>query len=650
MFLSAADHPHRDAACATLAWLAEAEGRLFECYYDARPTGSHYGGGLPAHGDPNDLRGGTFTGAHHLEQLLLLLQRFDCQVASLGSSLLDPILANAGVTFLTKAGELTTFYAEIFGASDVPLPNTLLVVGRGKAGGTSLVPYAFPEIVGRRVLAMSEGDGSALDTLAAARSVETLWCRSYQPVAHTDLRPEHGSDIAVETGWMADRWESWRRGFLLGDPELAGRWIPTAVRNRWVAIHGDPQSAVVHRLSRPLGTVATVFGRQQDDRDFLELSRLGVSFQLVDPGRPPFPILREAQAPWPAAPAVEEPDDDELRAWARRRVVVSTLLFWTGMARELESLYPLADVLGLTGLRAGLALTTESFAGMWWPPLTLTRAAREIGGLSSQVELLLASAGTGAMIESEAPLDRFAATLRDGVEQLALALGNREAVPRGWWPVMDARLVPAPLRRVEADTTSPFVHIRYQPRQLGSPAASRAGGGSRPSVRGLVRQSPLRHLFEPLRPFSEYRPGAPGHGVLTAVRNAGFEYAFTTSSFSGPPSVVTDVPGLTALTFTAGRWDGWTPFITVHDVADLQHAERRLLKSRRPGWLIGTLDTCLWAFTGPVWQRGGRLYDMCKWMAAGGSSGRLINVTPRTAARYARVLAESARVGRLASS
>jgi hypothetical protein len=133
------------------------------------------------------------------------------------------------------------------------------------------------------------------------------------------------------------------------------------------------------------------------------------------------------------------------------------------------------------------------------------------------------------------------------------------------------------------------------------------------------------------------------------VRDAGFEYAFTTSSFAAPPRAVVDVDGLTALTFTAGRWDGWTPFVTVNDLSDLRRAEHRLLRRGRPGWLIGTLDTCLWAFTGPVWTKGTALFDLCHWMAAGGSTGRLMNVTPRTASRYARLLADSGLVETLSS-
>src|SRR5207253_434050 len=83
------------------------------------------------------------------------------------------------------------------------------------------------------------------------------------------------------------------------------------------------------------------------------------------------------------------------------------------------------------------------------------------------------------------------------------------------------------------------------------------------------------------------------------------------------------------------RWDGWTPFETVNRLSDLRLAERRLLRRGRPGWLVSSLDTCLWAFSGSVWERGGHLREICDWMAAGGASGRLVNVPPRVAARYA---------------
>ena len=203
---------------------------------------------------------------------------------------------------------------------------------------------------------------------------------------------------------------------------------------------------------------------------------------------------------------------------------------------------------------------------------------------------------------------------------------------------MDAPLLPRKIGRVKLQASPPSARLRYRRRSLSAdPGSSPAGG--RQDLRSRIRESPLGNLFEPIRPFDESRPGGPVRSVLEAVRASGFEYALTKSEFGSPPSAITGVDGLTVLNYTAGRWDGWTPFETVNGLSDLVRAERRLLGSKNPGWLLGGIDSCLWTFSGHVLDRGRELREMCRWMAEGGSSGRLINVTPGTAARYARILA-----------
>jgi len=652
LFVASADHPHRDAACATLAWIAAQEGKLFECYYGAQASGGHYGGGHPGHAPVAGLRGGTFTGGHHLEQLYLLLQLFECEAACLGPTLLDGALFESGVALRTRAGNIASFYQEIFATSSAEWPSRLLVVGDGgRPQGVPLGAYAFPEVFHRRLLAIAAGDPGAQSELGKSMDVEHLW----DPASTGDLAElPPGASVAAQTQWMAQRWEREGRGFLLGDPELVGRWAPTALREGWLPVFGLPQTDVIAALGARLAANDVVFGRQQDDRDFQELSRAGVAFQLIDPGRPPFPVVKAAlcQPPLPPpAPAHEaEPADAELRAWAGEGRVLSSPLFWTGMIRELENLYALADVFSLSGVAAGLILTSASFEYMPRPPLTLAYVPRELGGLAPRIEVLLASGGVGAFLESEAPPERFAETLRRSVEQLGQLLGGPERVPHGWWGVMDAALEPRRPPRLTPEPDAPYLRIRYR----GSASASSESGivaedSPRSSLRRRIRESPLGGLFEPLRPFDSYRPGLPGRRVLEAVRDAGFEYAFTKAAFGTKPAVVTGVAGLTTINYTVGRWDGWTPFATINSLADLRQAEGRLLKSRRPGWLVGTLDTCLWAFTGPIWERGPRLRAICDWFAAGGDSGRLINVAPRTVARYARILADSGRTAELPS-
>jgi hypothetical protein len=609
--------------------MAAAEGLLFECYYDSRHSGVHYGGGLPWRVDPADLRGGTFTGGRHLEQFELVLQRFECQAACLGPTVFEDALAANAIPLRAKTADVAEFYCQLFKGTAVKWPETLLVIGKG-GGPLDLAPYACHEIVERRLIAISAGDDDALAKLRPGMQVEYLWgddAASSSSVAELSLA-------------MAARWSGSINTYLLGDPEVAGRWIPTAVRNGWAPVFGIPQAELVSRMSAQLKTVSTVWGRQQDDQDFLELSKAGVAFQLIDPGRPPFPIISEsARPPHATADVLAEPADDELRRWARERRIVTSMVFWTGMVRELECLYALADILTATGLKAGLALTTESFKYVDSTPLALLSVLPELGGMSGQVDTLVASAGSGGMIESAAPPDRFARTLEESVTALAELLGGKDRVPKGWWGVMDAPLLPRKLGRLKVQSSPPTFKLRYR-RRPQSAATDSGFGAGRPDLRSRVRESPLGNLFDPIRPFDESRPGAPVRSILEAVRAAGFEYAVTKSEFGAPPTATTGVDGLSVLNYTAGRWDGWTPFETVNELSDLVRAERRLARSGKPGWLLGSIDSCLWTFSGHVWDRGRELRDICRWMAGGGASGRLVNVTPRTAARYARVLAD----------
>jgi hypothetical protein len=657
LFFTSADHPQRDAACATLAWLAAAEGSLFECYFDSTHSGIHFGGGHPGWYDAADLRGGTVTGGRHIEAFHLLLQHFQCEAVCLGPTLFEGPLRSAGIPIRSRSGQLTRFYREVFESSTVQWPETLLVVGDGgRPQGIRLSPYAFPEIVNRRLLAVGDGEQLPVTGLGAETTLEGLWLpperlKAWREAGHELAEitgPPTGSPVAEQTAWMAERWQETSTGFLLGDPELVGRWTPSAARYGWTPLYGIPQAKVIDKMSGVIAKTSLAHGRQYHDEDFFILSKLGVGFQVIDPGSPPFPVIRESRTCWPKPPIEPlEPSDEDLLRWADEGRVLSTILFWTGMIRELQNLYPLADLLSLTGLHAGLVVTTESFAYMSGPPLTLVAVPRESGGLFPRVELLLTDTGSGVLVAADAPPEKFAATLAKSVEELAGRLGDPTLVPKGWWAHMDAPMTLRRRPRISWFPDRPRLRVRYasRNRELSEPTV---GDGAQESLRNRararVRQSWLARYFAPLRPYESWRPGLPSRSVLEGVRNAGFEYAITKSAFGPVPRAMIDVQGLTVLNQTAGRWDGWSPFHTINALIDLEDAERSLLNRDRPGWLLGALDTCLWTFTGPVWKRGTELGNICSWLAAGGRSGRLINVTPRTVARYSRLLSSTNRV------
>jgi hypothetical protein len=172
----------------------------------------------------------------------------------------------------------------------------------------------------------------------------------------------------------------------------------------------------------------------------------------------------------------------------------------------------------------------------------------------------------------------------------------------------------------------------------GEPAT---GGGRDPraAAGAVVRSLGLARLVDERRPFDGHRPGALDSEVVRAVRAAGLEYMWTKTSFGTSAPVLCDATFL-ALPFTAGNWDGWSPFYTLGRAADLHRAERRLLRAGRPGWLAGTIDSPLFALSGEVWEHGARLHEIARSATAGGRSGRLVNVRPGVVARYARLLHE----------
>jgi hypothetical protein len=432
---------------------------------------------------------------------------------------------------------------------------------------------------------------------------------------------------------------------ILGDPDLVGAQLPKARRLRLLPLYGCPQIDAIARVEPIIRAAADpVFGRQFDDRDFFALARLGRGFQIIDPD-PPFdsafslpPAMPAPQAT--AAPVNLEPSDDQLAAWADERKVLVTLLFWTGMLREIDLLNRLVDLVATTDLHAGLAVTAETVEHATGAALGLLATPVERGGVCGRLNLLLASTGRGVAPESLLPPEIFHRQLREARAAAAARLPVA-LVPEGWWPLLDTAVVPArpPLMGWERARLRIRVPPRAVPESKDDERASTSD--ERPDLRHLAgtitRRTSLDRFVEEHRPYDHVRPGPLDTQVAAAVREAGFSYMWTKAGF-GTGAVVERQGNFVALPFTAGNWDGWTPFYTLGSRGDVVRAERRLLRENRPGWLASTVDSPLFAMSGEIWEHGSTLYRMAELFAGGGRSGRLVNVTPDVVARYARLL------------
>jgi hypothetical protein len=686
LYITADSNPARNAVAATLAWATERADWRFEVYYDAYRLGEHYGGGDPDLAPEGLLTGGTLVGAHHHERLYLLLHRFDTLVVTQGAVAFDAALRQIGVPRLTSTS-VHDLYEQAFAALGVEIPTSAIILDAAPHPALQgLDAYSYPEIVARHALAFEASSltDDAAHWLAShdARQFQTLWLGDQQrgrvarmlataagqPIITALDSLSGGDTFQSVTERLARRWhDHFAGGWILADPLTVSAWLPEAVRERRLAVYGKPQREIIRRLSAELqATNAAVLGRQYEDADFFDLSALGVAFQLIDPGRPPFPVLRYAGYDWAhAAPPQppddvgSEPDDATLSRWAHEGRVLSSIIFWTGMIRELESLARIVDLVALTRLKAGLALTVSALEYQPEAPLELLGVPLERGGVYPHLELLLASCGLGASIESRMPPGRLSAYLAAAnrtLDELAIPQAWR---PTGWWTTMDPDMLP--LRRPRLPATpvfaraAPFMRLRYTSaasQESGDGGASAPTSGDAPDVAALSRKRRigawarahgLEAMLAPYRPYELFAPGPLRPDVIEAARAAGLRYVFSKAGFGAPPRVLALHDDFIAMNYTAGQWDGWTPFETINTIEDLRSAERRLLARRKPGWLVGTLDSCLWTFTGPIWRRGAALYQIASYLVAGGDSGRLINVTPRVVARYARIVAEARR-------
>jgi hypothetical protein len=638
LYLSSAADPGRFAIAPALAAAAERAGWRFDCYYDAFRAGRHFGGGRLEEATPGRPAGSLVAGGRHADQLIRLAAAY--QLVALGDpdSVCWPALDAAGAESVIRSVDPADLYEAGLERLGQPLPRRALLLDATPQGKQLVIvaPYLYPAFFsGEPVLGVEVGVHSH-----ALRRLEQLGVGEFDD-ATGDVAD---ADYAEVTSRLARRHSEWGRGILLGDPALVAAQLPLASRLRLVPLYGRPQVDVVSRSAEQIRAARTpVYGRQYDDRDFFELARLGHGLQLVDP-EPPFDAAQGLGLGVPSPrenSAGLEPDDAQLQAWADEGRVLVTLLLWAGMIRELDCIPRLIDLVAETELKAGLVVTAETLEHGAGFSLELLGVPPDRGGVLGRLELLLASAGRAVGAETLLPQGTLEQALGEARAATASHLPP-ELVPRGWWPLLDTALVARRTTSVGWRSRRPV--LRFTPRGEPSPedaaASSQTGARDVRALAGLaVRGLGLESLFEEWRPFDRFRPGSFDAGVAAAVRGAGFSYMWSKAEF-GQSRVLHRDGDFVALSLTAGNWDGWSPFYTVSSKADLLRAERRLNRSSNAGWVVGTIDSPLWALSGEVLERGAALYQIARHTAAGGRSEKLVNVTPNVVARYARVLDE----------
>ena len=670
LYLSKSDYPGNISIASTLAWLSKSKNYLFDNYYDSYHRGIHFGGGDSRNMDTGQLTGGTVSGDRHFEQLYFLLLNFDVSILSFKDTIFLSSIKNLNIPIVTLPEQTNVLYKKIFNYLDVPLPQNIVMIcsnfGRAVAG---LDAYLYPEIYYRQAIGVLDSipenelddlcqDGTKIFCLYMdKKAISRLQKKGYN-VEVIDQFNKNDDYFSV-TKRIARRWKDKVKGWILGDPMLVSHWLPKACEEDLIAIYSVPQEKIISQLGDLISSKGkVVYGRQYSDRDFFELSNLNQCLQVIDPCRPPFQSVKHVEYTWGSNQNEEgfygpEYTDEELRQFAHEGRILVSLMFWSGMIREIANFYNLMDLFAITKLKCGLVLTAQSYEYMMHAPFELLTIPLDQGGVYPFVEPVLGSCGIGVGIESYIDKNRLQEKLRDALSIIFQKVKRESYMPRGWWTTMDTNLEKLPLSK----RPKPFRFLKYPPYiqfryNAKNKKYNESPGFSGKSFLNSIREniidktktaileSGLIKHFEQYRPYEFYRAGPIKKNIIETAKSIDLKYMFTKSGFDSRPEVKYIDDGFIAINYTAGQWDGWTPFETVNDISDLKKSEKFLLKRNKPGWIVSTIDSCLWTFCGEFWKRGSKLFEIAQFCANGGKSKKLVNVKPYTIARYARIINE----------
>jgi hypothetical protein len=629
LFLSSYANPQKDVIGATLAWLADKIGLKFEVYYETYFSGKHF-----SPYTSEDHFGSTVTGGFHHQRFYLMNRLFQVECVIHGRSKLfsSSFLKNIGANIIVETQDLSDFYRKIFSHYDVQLPSKIVLVETRSFHGNTVIhskneyhgyfknllsrsyrtffptrklppnlisvsPYCFPEIFHRQALGVGYTSpfNFNLSETPALLSIYSLFLSD----EITDFINNQGFKVEVidrlqndDTYWsitnrIMTRWRKHYDGVAFCDPVLTSYWLPWLCRHKKLAVY-EPFMEPVRSQVRDLALSTEdkiIYGRQSSDRDITELSKDDIIFQIIDPGRPPFPIIEEANYRMyqPEKSYYEfEPDEDALKSFAHKRKILCTVLFYCPDVRHVEAMPRISELATLTGMKAGVAITAQWYQIV--PDILETlNVPLESGGVFPNVEPLLCSAGKGVGVEAEGFLKER--TLRKHLMEAKRIISKKVGGnfwPKGYYPFLDA--------------TKDYPYSK--------------------SVLKLINNAD-----PPFKTFEEL----------------GFEYSISYLS-PGKPKVLFKSDNFIAINHTSKQWHPYSPFLVMSDLHEIKKLERSLALKRKPGWIIASLDSPLWMFSYYQWERSNKLFDMASYVSRGGATGKLINTTPHVISRYARIL------------
>jgi len=588
-------HPWKDLAAATLGWLCKEKGVAFDAYYAVeRPGGGIF--------DPH---GSTVVGGRHSAAIGRALAAFDTTVVRLDDTAIFAGLLQAGArATLDAKGDLVGLYERAAADLGIAFPQAAVAVQtQGLPKRVPALPaFAFPEAVYRKALAVPlELDGPAIGRLAklGVRELWTVAAKDADAAAWRaqGLEPKPAEELPPEatygsvTARIVRRWLPKADAVDLFEPILAAHLVPFSIRENRLVLCDSVAALLPLLKGRTQSTIYCRYG--------------GGAARLVGHDRDFYPAARENRAV-----QVIEPGRPVLTVFGGHPAPLpqpaQSCFDLEPADGQLEQWAKQGKILATWVLHSGelahddavlsflewSALTKVKIgSGVWWQRYTFDPDCVE------PMHVPVAEGGVLGLVE---PVLHSA-----GCGNLAETLGE-----------------PAKVAALMKDSRRRIAHV----------------AGERFAPRGVYCYRDMDGDPKPL---------------WRAVREAGFDYLIS-SAQPGDNRLLYSEGDFVVLNQAGGVMSA-SPFTRVKELREMSVTEEKLAAAKRPGWLIGVLDSPLYGYssylaTGHKWGGGVRINAFYDYLAKGGTTGQVLSATPHTIARYARLLARLGIVATKATS
>lgn len=616
LLLASASHPAKDLIASTLAWMCKDQQVEFDVYYASGdekfiPGGgehhqSHQGGALFS------VHGSMLIGGRHHQSIARVLAEFETTVVKIGAvHVFDTLVLSSASTVLEPHGTIVDLLETCSQALGREFPKEVVAVqteGLPLELKYGIAQYVSPEVMERRAAAvpleLQEQEISALAKLG----VGTVWTistheSSMAPWEDAGIAPKRAIELGATDTYLdvtfriAEKWKENLSGFDLCEPVLASYWMPFVIRERRAQVIGENVKEAVARLV-PLVLAKddrVVYGRYaggyiggaKDDEDYFELFRNDISFQVIEPGRPVLRVTSRNERRMPQP------------------------------AKAPSDLQPTDIQLGEWASK-GKILTTLMFH------------SGEMSHDDAVLNVMDLCALTKVHVGLPVHVQRYLFN-PDCVEPMSLpvaeggVLGLCEPVlhSSGFGIIAESLGSPKKIAQMMGDARDRIADV----------------AGERFTPKGVYCYMDALPQDWTARPEQ----------LWDEIANAGFEYVVSSVS-PGPNRILFRRGDFVVLNMGGYNFFPYSPFMRVNSPAQMVDLERQLAVGGKSGWLVGVIDTPIFAYSSYLNMgesllsvrdsiysdvRLGKFFD---YIRNGGETHSIVSVTPHTIARYARIL------------